>query len=351
MAKPTIGLDIGTTAVRAAELRGKDPATLVRFAQLTLPPGAMISGEISDVDAIAEVVKDLWRRGGYSSKRVAVSVSNPSVVARQVELPAMDEEELRGALEYKVQDYIPIPVQDALLDFLLLDEFASEEGTQMMRVLAVAAQRDMIAKFVDVVTRAGLEPVSVDMGALSALRALVDTTGSILEGERAEAIVDIGGGVTTVTVHIETHPRFVRILSSGGADITTAIATELGLSVEDAEARKIATSLQPEGSAIDPGVPTIVEQRARAFIDDVRRSLEYYQGQPGAARLQRVIVVGGGSRLRRLAERLATALRLPVEEGDAFERIKVGEIGLSDDQLEQVAAVGAVAIGLALEAG
>lgn len=352
MPKVSIGLDIGTTAVRAAELKGKDPAQLTRFAQLVLPAGCMTAGEITEPDALVDALKDLWQRGSFASKRVAVSVSNQNVLARAVELPRMSEDDLRGALQFQVADYIPIPIEEALLDFVLLDEFTGEDDAPMMRVMAVAAQKDMINATVDAVSRAGLDPISIDMGPLAALRALVDPVASLIADERsnaAQAIVDIGGGVTTITVHEHGIPRFVRVLSAGGSDITAALVSELGLSIEDAEATKLSTTLEPEGSHVESGAPTIVEQRARAFIDDVRRSIEYHASQPGSSPISKVIVIGGGARLRRLAERLATAIRVPVEEGHALGRVSVGEVGLSEEQLEQVDAVGATAIGLALE--
>lgn len=350
MARATIGLDIGTSAVRAAEVRGKEPPTLTRFAQLTLPPGAVTGGEVGDPDAVASVLRDLWRRGEFRGKRVAVAVANQNVIVRPVELPKMEESELRDALKYQVQDYIPIAIEDALLDFLLLDEFVNEEGAPMMRVLTVAAQRDMVHGFVRVVQQAGLEPVAVDLSPLAAIRALVDPIGSILVEREAEAVVDVGGDVTNVVVHERGSPRFVRILQAGGNDITDALQSELSLSREDAEARKIAVGLRAEGASVDPGAPSVIERRAAAFIDDVRRSLEYYQSQADAAPVARVVLTGGGARLPRLGERLASALRLPVEEGNPLARLKVGEIGLSPEQLEQVSAVAAVAVGLAMEA-
>ncbi|HEX9774944.1 MAG TPA: type IV pilus assembly protein PilM [Actinomycetota bacterium] len=349
MARTAIGLDIGTAGVRAAELRGKDPATLVRFAQLTLPPGAVSAGEIADRDAVASVLRDLWRRGGFKSRQVALSVANQSVVARQIDLPRMGADELRGALRFQVQDHIPIPVEDAVLDFIILEEFESEEKQPKMRVLTVAAQREMVDGVVDVVGRAGLEPVSIDVGPLSLMRALVESTPLTAAGE-ARAVVDVGAGVTTVVVHVDGTPRFLRILTAGGGDVTAALVADLGMGAEDAEAQKIHLGLGAEGESVDPGAATVIEQRARAFIDDVRRSIEYFQSQPGGSKVAHVTVVGGGSRMRRLPERLATALRIPVEEGNALARVKVAaELGLTDEQLDQVSAVGGVAIGSALE--
>jgi len=350
VARSTIGLDIGTGAVRAAEVRGKEPGVLTRFAQLSLPAGAVAGGEILDSDAVATVIRDLWRQGEFRGKRVAVGVANQNVVVRQVDVPKMEEAELAGALRYQVQDYIPISLDDALLDFMVLDEFVSEDGAPMLRVLAVAAQKEMVATTMAALERANLEPVAVDLSPLAAVRAIVDPVTGLFEERSAEAIIDIGAGVTNVIVHEHSAPRFVRILPSGGNDITNALVTELSMSVDDAEAQKRATGLQPEGAQVEQGAPTVIEARARAFIDDVRRSLDFYQSSAEQAKITRVLLTGGGSMLPRLPERLANALRLPVEHANAFARVKISDdIRLTDEQLESVSHVAATVIGLALE--
>src|SRR6266568_4727252 len=288
MAKTTIGLDIGTSAVRAAEIRGTDPGVLTRFAQLSLPAGSVVGGEIADSEAVAAVIRDLWKQGEFKGKRVAVGVANQSVVVRQVDVPKMDEAELASALRYQVQDYIPISMDDALLDFMILDEFLSPDNAPMLRVLAVAAQKDMVATVMAVLDRAGLEPVVVDLSPLAAMRALVEPIPSLLGERSAEAIIDIGAGVTNVVVHEDSTPRFIRILPSGGSDITNALVGELHPSVDDAEAQKRVIGLQPEGASVEPGAATIIEQRARAFIDDVRRSLDFYQSGQEQAKIRHV---------------------------------------------------------------
>jgi len=349
VARSTIGLDIGTSAVRAAQVKGKDPATLVGYAQLPLPPGSMRGGEIVDSDAVAGVIRDLWRRGEFRGKKVAVAVANPSVVVREVDVPRMDESDLHGALRYQVQDYIPIAIEEALLDFLPLDEFVNADGVEMMRVLAVAAHRNMVSDFVGVLARAGLEPTAIDLGPLAAARALTDAVPAVLSDHECEAIVDIGAGVTGLVVHERGTPQFVRILAEGGADLTDELAAALGVSVEDAEMRKMASEAAPQGAPVEPGTPAAIERRVRAFIDDVRLSLEYYASERDRAPVRRVLLTGGGALLAGLQGRLSGALGVPVERGDALGRVKVADLGLGPEQLEQVSAVGAVAIGLALE--
>lgn len=349
MAKGTIGLDIGTSAIRAAEVKGKDPVTLVRFADVPLPIGAIVAGEVADEEPIVAVLKETWKRGGFKSKRVAVAIANQNVIVRPIELPRMDEEDLRGALRYQVQEYIPISIDDALLDFIVLDEFENSDGTPMMRVLAVAAQKEMVNGFVRVLLRAGLEPVMVDLAPLAAARALVDAIPPVMGERQSEAIVDVGSGITNILVHEYGKPRLVRIVSMGGNDVTAALVAECGLSAEDAELEKSVTELLPEGEPVGPGAPTVIDRRAAIFIDSVRQSLDYYENQPGAVPLSRVSLIGGGARMRGLAARLGAALNVPVEPGKAFERVRTTGSGLSELELEQLQPIAAVAIGLALE--
>lgn len=349
MAKPQIGLDIGTSAVRAAEVRGRDPGTLTRFAQLSLPPGAVVAGEVIDEDAVAQVVRELWRRGGFKIKRVALAVSNPSVVVRQVDLPAMSEEDLRGALPFQVQDYIPIAVEDALLDFVSLGEYVADDGAAMQRVLAVAAQREMVSAFVRVAERAGLDPASVDLGPLAAVRALTPVAPPVLGEIPSDVVVDIGAGVTTVTVHRGGDTLFVRIIGTGGIDVTAALVEELAIQPEEAEALKQAVGLTGGEDGDDARVAEIIRLRARMFIDDVQQSLDFYHSQPDAQRIARVVLTGGGSRLRGLAEELGATLSTTVEPADAFEFLTLGDIGLDATQIAHAARVGAVAVGLAME--
>jgi type IV pilus assembly protein PilM len=350
MARGAVGLDIGTSAVRAAEVTGrKEPVLLTRFAQLALPAGAVVDGEIADQEAVSSKIRELWHRGGFRLKRVAIGVANQKVVVRQIDLPLMEEAELRSALQFQAQEYIPIPIEDAILDFQVLEEFASEDGQRMMRVLLVAAQRDMINSFVSTVQSAGLEPVLIDLTPFAALRPLIDPVPPLLGEREGEAVIDVGSGVTTVVVHERGAPRFVRTLPVGGSEITDALVASLGIPGEDAEGVKARVGLAPEGSQSPvEGAGKVIEERAGAFMDEIRGSIEYFQAQPGAVHVARAIVTGGGARLPNLIQRLAAVLHVPVEEAQPLARVKLGKLGLAPEQLVQMSAVASVAVGLAL---
>src|SRR3954452_19459021 len=198
--RPVVGLEIGTSGVRAAELSsGKGPMTLERFGQVALPVGAVRDGEVIDSDAVAAAISQLWVQAKFSTKRVVVGVANQKVVVRQVDLPWMPVDELRKSLAFQVQDFIPMPVEQAILDFHALEEFTNDGGVRMLRVLLVAAARDMVGSAMEAVTKAGLTPSMVDLNSFAVLRSLVG--GSGIGTMEAEALVDIGASVTNIVVH------------------------------------------------------------------------------------------------------------------------------------------------------
>lgn len=355
MAKEAIGLDIGTSGVRAAHVSlARRPATLEKFGQVPLPPGAVRDGEVQDGGVVAQAISHLWREGRFRSKKVVVGVANQKVIVRPVDLPSMDEQELRGAIQFQVQEYIPLPVEEAILDFQILEEFVTEGGERMMRVLLVAAQKDMINEFVGAVTRAGLDPVAVDLISFALVRSLGEPGGAFEAPGAGEAIIDIGAGVTNIAVHERGVPRFVRTLLIGGNTLTDALAARLGVSFEDAEniKRRMGLAGTPEeAAAASEAAPRILEERATAFVDEVRGSINYYLAQAEATRISRVVLSGGGSKLANLPSRLANALRIPVEQGRVLQKVRVGKIGLSEAQLVEAEPLMGAAAGLAMGAG
>jgi type IV pilus assembly protein PilM len=338
-----LGIDIGSRTITVAEVKGGRRApTITNFGGVELPTDAVRDGEVLDIGAAAEALKELLGSAKVRGKRVHLGVANQRVVVRQLDLPWMDAKELKASLRYQVQEHLPIAVEDAELDVHIVDEFTNEEGERYQRVLLVAGHRDMVASHVEVAQKAGLRPTSVDLNPFAVLRSM----GSIspLEGGH-EVVVDVGAGVTDIVVHEAGTPTFVRILVLGGDDITRALSGGLGITLQEAEARKRTVTI---GASIDdPAVP-IVTARAEQFIEEVRSSLDYYQAQAGSIRPTGVILTGGGALLGGLADRLAEKLRLPVTIGSVFERLPVKGTVYGPDELARVGPNLAVSVGLAL---
>ncbi len=345
-----VGLDIGTSSVRGAELRlgGKSGLSLERFGQVPLPVGAVCDGEVVNVDVVAEALRKLWSTTSFRGKKVIVGVANRRVVVRQVELPWLPMEELRNSLPFTVQDHVPMPVDQAILDFHPLGETAAASGERMLRVLLVAASREMVDGTLRAVTAAGLQPVMVDLTSFAVLRSQARAQ-SGLAATCAEALVDVGASVTNVVVHQGGVPHFVRILLLGGDDITGALVERLAMSVPEAEELKQRSGLAVSGNASGQfPADRAIETTGGAFIDEIRGSLDYYSAQDGAVRIDRVVLSGGGSRLTGLAERLAAATRLPVDAARPLHGLALGKTGLSPEQIAYAEPCLTVPVGLAL---
>ena len=349
MARTRIGLDIGSTAVRAAELTEGSPPSVVRAAQVPLPAGAVENGEVRDVEAVSEALRELWTRGGFKSRKVYMGVGNQRVVVREIALPAMPEKELRQSLGFQVQEFIPMPVDEAVLDYHVIDEI-EVDGRPMLRLLLVAAQKAMVDTLVAAATGAKLEPLGLDLVPFAMVRA-VGTVGAgmELEGVGGEAVVDVGAHVTNIVVHSAGETRFVRILPSGGRDVTMAIAR--ALSIEDEAAERLKRGeLVAEVDAGAEQVHEIAVQRATQFVDEIRSSLEFYTAQTQGARIDRLLISGGGSKLDGFLEILRQRIPASVEPGRVFSRVG-SQLSLSPEAQAEAEPVLATAVGLAIPWG
>jgi type IV pilus assembly protein PilM len=369
MAKGRIGLDIGSTAVRAAELSAGTQPTVVRAAQRPLPGGAVENGEVRDPGAVSQALRDLWKDGGFSSGQAWLGVGNQRVVVREIALPFLPEKELKASLSLQVQEFIPMPVDEAVLDYDPIGEF-EQDDRKMLRMLLVAAQRAMVDLTVQAVRGAGLEPMGLDLIPFALVRAVGTPDISMdLDGSGEEAIIDIGAHVTNIVVHDRGATRFVRILPSGGRDVTIAIARSAGVDDMTAERLKRGeVTEEPGADAAPPPPPTpdgesagegtsaapkpqqvrqVALQRAAAFVDEVRSSLEFYTAQAREARIARVVVTGGGSKLDGLLDLMRQRIPVPVEPGRVFQHVP-SALKESEESLASAEPFFAVSVGLAI---
>ncbi len=370
MARRLIGLDVGTNAVRVAEIEIGEVPVLRAFGQVALPVAAMREGEVLDGPAVTAAIQRLWKELGLRKGEVRVGVASPRVIVRPVDLPAMSEADLAGALRFQAQELIPIPLEDAVLDFQVLETLGpappsgdagqegegegtarpsgeageAGEGAALNRVLLAAAHRETVQRLVGAVRSAGLRVAAVDLVPLALIRAIGRRVAS--NGEGAEAIVCVGGGVTVVVAHEGGLPRFVRILGTGGRTLTDAIARDLELSNETAEALKRQGDLAPEDLA--PRVRAALERPLADLLEEVRGSIDYYRTQPDAAPLLRVVLTGGASIQPGLADGLGRLGGLPVELAEPRETLSVGDIGFSPDDIAALDPYLPVPVGLAL---
>jgi len=343
-----IGLDIGAGAVRAAELEfgsggpaGKNPPTLVRYGEIPLPLGAVRDGEVVQQATVAGALKQLWSRTKFTSKDVVIGVGNQRVLVRETELPWMPRAQLAESLPFQVGELLPMPVDDALLDYVPTSEAEGPQGRTMQGLL-VAAQRDTVNANVLAVEGAGLRPVMVDLNAFALIRSLA--RGDLARG--TVAIVDIGAQITTVVVAANGQPRLVRVLPAGGHQITTAVASALGISAGEAEQAKRSLGVgyaAPEGAE---GAMEAIAEIARSLVESIRNTFVYYGTNNPGAGIDVVVLTGGGSHLPGLGQYLSSASRMAVTLGDPLAGLRAGK-SANRSQLNGLESLIAVPVGLA----
>jgi type IV pilus assembly protein PilM len=370
-AAPLVGLDIGTDHVRAAQLKLTNAGyTLSGYGRVNMPLGAVVEGEIVDSNAVAAAIRELWKRSGIKAREVSIGVSNQKVVVRLVDLPFMERAELEGAIQYQAQDYIPIPVDDAILDFHILGDYMTPSDEHMMEVLLVAAQRDMVDAAVSAVESAGLRLGQIDVTAFALVRGLFGPIERVLPDEIDEAgeavgVIHISSGLTNIAVVEKGVPRFTRVSSLAGNQFTQAIANVLNVTFDEAEEIKIrlglpsmdgtATPAGPGASALDPqmvaAAQDALEREVNKFIAEVRRSLDYYLTQATQVRtIKRIYMTGSGARLLNLGGHLEKGLQAQVLLSDAMARVQA--INSAVEQIVLADRMGCTAaIGLAMGGG
>jgi len=324
-----------------------------------MPFGAVVEGEVVDPEAVSAAIKDLWHKSGLRNKTVSVGVSNQKVVVRLIDLPYMEHAELAGAIQYQAQDYIPIPIEEAIIDFQIIGEYMTPADEHMMEVLLVAAQRDMISNIVLAVEGAGLRLAQVDVTAFALVRALLGATPSWFAEEsetpgEAIGVVHISSGLTNIAVVERGLPRFTRVSSLAANQFTQSIANVLNLTFDEAEDLKARAGLPsidapgevPEG--LDPqvvqSVQDALERETNKFIAEVRRSFDYYLTQAVQVKsIGRIYLTGTGAELRNLATYLERGLQTEVVIGDALAGLQVSgpvEASVFPDRMGCAAAIG-----------
>lgn len=309
-----IGLDIGTSCVRAAELEFRGPKaapTLLRFGQVNLPIGAVRDGEVVQQDVVVGALRQLWKEGKFEHRDVVMGVGNQRVIVRDLDLPWMPLPQLRASLPFQVQELLPMATDEALLDFYPTGVVDGPQG-RMAQGMLVAAQRDTVNANVLAVEAAGLRPSMVDLNAFALIR-------SLARGELAgcaAAFVDIGASVTNVVVADHGVPRLVRSLPVGGHSVTNAVASALGVSAADAEAIKrevgIGFASSPERQPAAEAIANVV----RSLVESIRNTFVYYSSSRPGNLIDVVVLTGGGSHLPGFGQYLSSASRLPVTVGD-----------------------------------
>lgn len=362
-----VGLDIGTTGLRAVEVGDakKKKISILRFHEVRLPQGAVIKGEIVQPEIVGPALKKLWSEGGFKSKNVVLGTGNHRTLVRDLSVPKASLAQIKESLPFHVQGNLQIPIENSLFDFYPLSEGQSDVGP-VINGLLVTTEKQSIINNIHNVELAGLTPVEVDLVPFALSRLLVSRSRSV----GTVALVEVGASTTSIVVAKDGVPNFVRIIPAGGDDLTQALKIGLEMDENKADAlkrtlrigadlvsREGALSLTPEctcakcqadlSTVDDPRVQEILRSVSMELLGSIRNTISYFNNISQESPVVEILLNGGGTLLSGFGEALSEMLHLPVKSAEPLSGFTFAR-KINSEKWQSKSANLSVALGLAL---
>ncbi|TMM26964.1 MAG: type IV pilus assembly protein PilM [Actinobacteria bacterium] len=351
--KRVTGLKIGGSQLAAARVHNNGVPELVQVAREALDPGVVVGGELRDPDALAAALKGFFKRHKLPRQGVRLGIANNRIGVRIFDIGGIDDvKQLENAVRFRAHEALPIPIEEAVIDWHILSESQDDDGGITRRILLVVAYRDLLDRYVEACKKAGIKLIGIDLEAFALLRAITEPLAAEAgPASAANVVVAVGHDRSTFAVSDGRVCEFTRVLDWGGATLNVAIARELDIAPSEAEPVKRSLSLThgdtPEGLTDDQAnrAREAVRRQLQSFARELVSSLQFYQNQPDSLGIGEIVLTGGTVHLRGLAEELQTLIGVNVRPGDPLARVKVGKKIKDAEQIGSLA----IAIGLGIE--
>ena len=352
-AKRVVGLKIGGSQIAAARVTNNGHAELLQIARQPLEQGIVIMGELRDPDALAEQLKSFFAHHKLPKKNVRLGIASNRIGVRIFDVAGIaDEKALNNAIQFRAQEALPIPLDEAVLDYHILSESVDEEGQPTRRILLVVAYRELVDRYISACRKAGITLLGIDLEAFAVLRALAAPREADVPASAALVAVAVGYDRSTFAVSDGRVCEFTRVLEWGGSALNVALARALDRAPSEVESIKRALTLDgtgaaPEGLTQEQWATSLdaVRKQLQSFARELVSSLQFYQNQPGSLGIGEIVLTGGTAHLPGLAEELQRLIGVRVRVGDPLARLKVAKKVGSPEQVGSLA----VAIGLGIE--
>ena len=342
--KAVVGLDIGSSAVKAVELKpvGKG-FRVAAFGSEPVPQDAIVDGAIIDAGAVADSIRRVFENNkAFKAKDVCASLSGNAVIVKKITLPVMTESELGESIYWEAEQYIPFDIQDVNLDYQILDPGTGPDSRGSMEVLLVAAKKEKIGDYTGVIAQAGRAPVIVDVDAFALQNAYEVNYG--LEGAHIVVLLNAGASAININILQGDQSVFTRDISIGGNAYTEAVQKELDLPFDAAEQLK--KGIPVDGASFEEAQPVLRAVTENVLLE-IQKTFDFFKATAASEQIDRIMLSGGASRVDGFRDMLHERIGAPVEEFDPFRAIVWDGTKVGGDPTEH-AATAAVAVGLAL---
>ena len=338
-AKTIVGLDIGSSSIKAVELKkSRGEVELVHIGLEPLASDIVVDSMIVDSGSVSSAITKIFNENNIKSKAVATSVSGHSVIVKRIPMQTMDDAELAASISTEAAQHIPFDIADVNVDYQIL----SEDSGPQMDVLLVAVKKDKILNYTNVLSLAGKSPAVVDIDAF-ALQNCYEYNYEPSPSSTV-ALLNLGASVMNINIVKGTTPLFTRDVSVGGNQYTDSLQKELDLSFDDAESLKLGNKV---GTVSEDAKAPILQQVTEIIVLEIQKTFDFFRATAAGEHIERIYLAGGSAKVPGLMEALRQEFSLPVEMLNPFQRIQAAA-GVATDLIDRNAGQLAIAVGLAL---
>jgi type IV pilus assembly protein PilM len=344
-----VGLDIGSHSIKAVELTSKkkkdrDLFEVVRIGYELLPHDAIVEGTIIDSTAVVETIKLIFDDNKFKSRNVGISISGNSVIIKKISLPAMEKEELAESIVWEAKHNIPYPYEETNVDYAILRPPRGSEEKNL-DILLVAAKKDKIANYSNVVNQARKNLVAIDVDVFALQNSLEVNYPDDFQN-KIVAIVNIGANITNVAIIERGTSQLVRDLSLGGFFFIENMRKELNLSFDDAE--KLLKGI-PVKSIAPEKVDEVVSFNVKDLLDEIDKTFSFYEaGEKREKKIEQIYLSGGLAHLKNITKSCEQKFGIKTEIFNPFQNVQYDEKKLNPVYQQEMAALFGVAVGLAI---
>ncbi len=318
MAKQCIGLDIGSSSVKAVQLRKKGSGwALQAFGMQPLVPQTIVDGTIMDQTAVADSIRQLWSRLRLKQKDVAIAIAGHSVIIKKIAVPQMTPEALAMNIRAEAEHHIPFGRDDVEIDYHVTNPSTASGQTEM---LLVAAKKEVVNDYVQVVRDAGLLPQVVDVAAFASQNGF--EVNYPLDPRETVVLINIGAAISNINIVRSGVSLFTRDVTIGGNAYTEEIQKQLGIAADEAEAYKVGGN-QIEDGVVPQEVIRVMEGVSEVMAGEFQRSLDFFLATTADANVTRIVLAGGSAKIASLHRAIERRSRLPLEVADAWRRVEI----------------------------
>ena len=336
-----VGLDIGSRSIKAAEIiEGKGSRTLKKFGMIDIPPGTIEDGVINDPESVSDAIRQLFKTYNIKEQNVAVSIGGYSVIVKKINVQNMPEEQLQETIQFEAEQYIPFDISDVNLDFQILGE--NEHNANQMSVFLVAAKKEMVNDYINLVNMAGLNPCIIDVEAF-ALQNIFDSNYDAQEENIA--LIDIGASKTSLNILRGMNSVFMRDVALGCLQINQKIVSLVGCSLEEAEQLKQG---EQQDKISPEDLKNIISTVVADWCTEIRRALDFFYSTYPDDQITRIVLSGGAAHIREFRQLLGAETSAQVEIIDPFQNLAIDDSTFDAAYIQQIAPQASICLGLAI---